>query len=121
MASCASFEIIQKIADEWETLGRASSVEPNGGRAFLFGGGERSECMTKAVVPNDSLPNGLGIHVVASPNTPLLLGLDTIRQYGLVLEYHHNTFTATPSNDMFLRKYFSGHIGVRVLPDLEKY
>lgn len=91
VSSCSSCEIIQMIADNWGPLGRNTSVEPNGGRAFLFGGVERTSSSTKAVVPNDYLPDGLGINVVGSPNTPLLLGLDTIRNYGLVLDYFHDT------------------------------
>ena len=31
VSSCASFEIIQMIADEWEPLGRTSSGKSNGG------------------------------------------------------------------------------------------
>ena len=35
VSSCASLEIIQMIADEWEPLGRTSSVKSNGGKLFL--------------------------------------------------------------------------------------
>ena len=110
------------IADGWEPLGRTSSVEPNGGRSFLFGGGERSGSSTKAVVPNDCLTDGLGIHVVANPNTPLLLGLDTLREYWLVLDYHHDTVYSHVLERYIPSKVLSsGHIGIRVLPDPQVY
>ena len=122
VSSCASYEIIQMIADEWEPLGRTTSVEPNGGRRFVFGGGERTSSSRKAVAPNDYLPDGLGINVVGNPNTPLLLGLDTIRQYGLVLDYYHDT-----AYSHILERYIpsevlsSEHMAVRVLPDPQHY
>ena len=120
--SCASFEIIQMIADGWEPLGTASSVQPNGGRAFLFGGGERTQSNTKAVVPNDCLTNGLGIHVVANPNTPFLLGLDTLREYGSVLGYQHDTVYSHVLERYIPSKVLSsGHIGIRVLLDPQQY
>ena len=121
-SSCASFEIIQMIADEWEPLGRSSSVEDNGGRNFLFGGGERTTSRTKTWMPNDALPDGLGIHVVPCTSTSLFLGLDTIRQYGLVLDYYHNTVYSHILGRYVPSKVLSsGHIAVRMLPDPEVY
>ena len=120
--SCASFEIIQMITDGWEPLGRNSTVEPNGGKRFLFGGGDQPGRIMKAVVPNDSLTNGLGIHVVDNINNPLLLGCDTLREYGIVLDYHHDTvYSHTLERYIPSKVVFSGHIGIRVLPDLQQY
>ena len=74
------------------------------------------------MVPNDYLPDGLGINVVGNPNTLLLLGLDTIRKYGLVLDYYHDA-----AYSHILKRYIpsiilsSGHMAVRVLPDPQDY
>ena len=115
--SCASFEIVQMISDEWEPLGKTTTVEP-GNRNFIFGGGDRATSKIKAVVPNDGLTNGLGIHVADNINTPLPLGCDVLREYGLVLDYHHNTVY-----NHILERYIpckvlsSGHLGLRMIPD----
>ena len=97
-------------------------MEPNGGRRFLFGGGDRSSSVVKATVPNDSLTNGLGIHVVDNVDTPLLLGCDTLREYGLVLDYHHDTVYSHVLERYIPSKVLSsGHIGIRILPDPQAY
>ena len=105
------------ISDAWEPVGRSTTVDANGGRNFLFGGGDRSTSKVKAVVPNDGLTNGLGIHVVDNVNTPLLLGCDVRREYGIVSDYHHNTVYSHVLERYIPSKVLSsGHIGIRMLP-----
>jgi hypothetical protein len=121
-ASCASFEIIQYIADEWEPLGQTPILEDNGGRRFLFAGGESTPSKTLAWMPHQTFPDGIGIHVVPCTETPLLIGLDMIRYYGLVLDYHNDTVYSHG-----LHRYVpsavlpSGHLAVYMLPSDEDY
>ena len=119
-ASCASFEIIRFIDDEWQPLGRSADVEDNGGRAFLFAGGERTSSKTQAWMPNHAFPDGLGIHVVCCTDTPLLVGLDMIRRYGLVLDYFHDTVYSHHLGRIIPSKVLSsGHLAVSMLPNEE--
>ena len=72
-------------------VGRTPEVENNGGRDFLFAGGERASSKTLAWMHNQAFSEGIGIHVVPCTENPLLVGLDMIRFYGLVLDYYHDT------------------------------
>ena len=85
-------------------------MEP-GGRNFLCGGGDRAMSKIKAVVP-----------VVDNVNTPLHLGRDVLREYGLVLDYHHNIVYRYVLERYIPSKVFSsGHIGIRMLPDPQQH
>ena len=35
-------------------------------------------------------PQGISVNVVSNESTPFLIGLDVIREYGLVIDYHYN-------------------------------
>ena len=90
-SSCGSFELIQLIADAWEPLERYPALEDNGGKNILFAGGEGSSSKVLAWMPNELFEDGIAINVVPCTSTPILIGLDVLRYYGLVLDYAHNT------------------------------
>ena len=87
---------------------------------FTFAGGESADANTVVTVPHPSFDDGLVVNVVANDSTPILLGLDNIRRYGLVLDYHHNTVYSH-----VLKRWIpcvvlpTGHLGSR-LYDLER-
>ena len=51
-SSCASYEIVQSIADSWEPLEQYPECEAKD-KSFVFGGGEQSQSKTRAWLPND--------------------------------------------------------------------
>ena len=73
-------------------------------------------------MPNRTFSDGLGIHVAPCVDTPLLVGLDMIRCYGLVLDYHHDTVYCHRLKRIIRLKVLpSGHLAVFMLPGEEDY
>ena len=116
-STCASFEVVQLIADSWEPLHEYPEVESCRPREFTFAGGEQSSSKTRVWMPNDNLDEGIGIHVVPCTSTPLLLGTDMLRYYGLVLDYAHNTaYSYRLKRDIPVVILKSGHLAIRMTP-----
>ena len=57
---------------------------------FTFAGGETEAPSTKIWVPHAEFPQGISVNVVPNESTPFLTGLDVLREYGVVIDYHHN-------------------------------
>ena len=73
-------------------------------------------------MPSQTFSDGLGVHVVPCVDTPLLVGLDMIRFYGLVLHYHHDTVDSHRLKRIIPSKVLpSGHLAVFMLPGKEDY
>ena len=114
--TCGSYDLIRAISDEWEAIGKETTVEVNG-KHFLFGGGEVTASKVKAWVPHDVFVEGLGVHVVPTTATPVLIGTDMLRRYGLVLDYHNDTVFRHPLQCMLpAERLPSGHLAVQLLP-----
>ena len=120
-ASCASFELIQLIADAWEPLERFPTLE-NSNKKFLFAGGEGSSSKVLAWMPNEIFKDGIAINVVPCTETPILIGLDMLRYYGLVLDYAHNTVHSHRlKRGIPCTVLKSGHLGLSVMPGADNY
>ena len=79
-SSVGSFELIQLIADAWGPLGRRPVLQDNGGKAFLFAGGEGTPSKVTAWMPNEVFKEeGVAVNVVPCTATPILIGLDMMR------------------------------------------
>ena len=86
---------------------------------FNFAGGESSQSRAKmwCEMSEDFKP---GIHTVRCESTPILLGLDVLRQYGIVLDYYNDTVYSH-----VLGKYLntvilsSGHLGLDLTGSVE--
>ena len=77
---------------------------------------------TRAWMPNQTFSDRLGIHVVPCVDTPLLVGLDMIRLYGLALDCHHDTVCSHRPKRIIPSKVLpSGHLAVFMLPGKEDY
>ena len=88
----------------------------------MFAGGERTSSKTRAWMPNHAFPDGLGIHVVPCTDTPVLVGLDMRRRYGLVLDYYNDTVHSHHLGRMVPSKVLSsGHLAVHMLPNQHDY
>jgi len=117
-STVASFELIQLIADAWEPLDRYPDLEDNGGKAFLFAGGEQSSSKVRAWMPNELFEDGIAVNVVPCTSTPILIGLDMLRYYGLVLDYAHDTvYSHRLKRSIPCTVLKSGHLGLSMMPE----
>ena len=61
--------------------------------------------------------DGLGVHTVPTTATPVLIGTDILRYYGLVLDYHNDTVYSHRLQCMLpAERLPSGHLAVQLLP-----
>ena len=89
-STCASVEVVQLIADAWEPLERYPDLEPCD-KNFIFAGEEQAHSKTRAWMPNEIFTDGIAVSTVECSSTPLLIGADMLRYYGLVLDYGYDT------------------------------
>ena len=117
-----SFELVQLIADEWEPLERFPTLEDNGGKDFMFAGGEASPSKVWAWMPNEIFADEIAVNVVPCTSTPILIGLDMLRHYGLVLDYAHDTvYSHLLKRGIPSTVLKSGHLAISMLPEPGKY
>ena len=69
-------------------------------------------------MPNELFEDGMAGNVVPCISTPILIGLDMLRYYGLVLDYAHDTVYSHRLKRVVLK---SGHLGISMLPVDGKY
>ena len=117
-STCASYEIVELIADTWEPLDQHSTLEITRPTIYTFAGGEKSTSKTRVWVPNEVFEEGIAINVVPCTDTPLLIGTDMLRYYGLVLDYAHNTvYSHRLKQNIPCVVLKSGHLAIKMLPD----
>ena len=62
-------------------------------------------------------PQGISVNVVSNESSPFLIGLDVLREYGLVIDYHCNRVYSH-----ILKRYLpcaslpTGHLALELLP-----
>ena len=84
---------------------------------FTFPGGETEAASTKICIPHAEFPQGISVNVVSNESTPFLIGLDVLREYGLVIDYHYNRV-----RKHILKRYLpcailpTGHLALAMLP-----
>ena len=84
---------------------------------FFFGGGEVAESKVKAWLPHDGFVDGLGVNTVPTTATPVLIGTDMLRYYGLVLDYHNDTAYSHRMQCMLpAQRLPGGHLAIQLLP-----
>ena len=81
----SGFMSVHQVADECEdTTIETTDV------GFTFAGGESEAASTNICIPHAEFPQRISVNVVSNESTPFLIGLDVLREYGLVIDYHHN-------------------------------
>ena len=81
----SGFMRVQPVADRYEdTTIETTDV------GFTFAGGETEAASTKICIPHAEFSQGVSVNVVSNESTPFLIGLDVLREYGLVIDYHCN-------------------------------
>ena len=79
----SGFMRVQPVADRYEdTTIETTDV------GFTFAGGETEAASTKICIPHAEFSQGVSVNVVSNEPTPFLIGLDVLREYGLVIDYH---------------------------------
>ena len=84
---------------------------------FTFAGGETEAANTKICLPHAEFPQEISVNVVWNESTPFLIGLDVLREYGLVIGYHSNRVYSH-----ILKRYLpcailpTGHLALEMLP-----
>ena len=73
---------VQPVADRYE----GTTIETTDVR-FTFVGGETKAASTKICIPHVEFTQGISVIVVSNESTPFLIGLDVLREYGLVIDY----------------------------------
>ena len=93
----SGFISVQPVAERYE----GTTIETTD-VGFTFVGGETEAANTKICIPHAEFLQGISVSVLSNESTPFLVGLDILREYGLVIDNHYN------------RVY--GHILKRYLP-----
>ena len=106
------FMSIQPVADQYEdTTIETTDV------GFTCAGGETEAASTKICIPHAEFPQGISVNVVSNESTPFLIGLDVLREYGLVIDYHYNRVYSH-----ILKRYLpcailpTGHLALEMMP-----
>ena len=107
----SGFMSVQPVADRFE----GTTIETTG-VGFTFAGGETEAASTKICIRAE-LPQGISVSVVSNESLPFLVGLDVLREYGLVIDNHHNRVYSH-----ILKRYLpcailpTGHLAWEMLP-----
>ena len=108
----SGFRSVQPVADRYEdTTIETTDV------GFTFAGGETEAANTKICILHAELPQVISVNVVSNESTPFLMGLDVLREYGLVIDYHYNRVYSH-----ILKRYLpcailpTGHLALEMLP-----
>ena len=108
----SGFMSVQPVADRYE----GTTIETTD-VGFTFAGGETEAANTKICIPHAEFPQGISVNVVSNESTPFLIGLDVLREYGLVIDYHYNRVYSH-----ILKRYLpcailpTGHLALEMLP-----
>ena len=106
------FMSVQPVADRYEdtTIGTTDV-------GFTFAGGETEAASTNICIPHAEFPQGISVNVVSNESAPFLIGLDVLREYGSVIDYHYNRVYSH-----ILKRYLrcailpTGHLALDMLP-----
>ena len=111
----------QVLLKSFSPLGRYPDVKPQD-KSFVFGGGEKDFSKTCVWLPNEMFPDGIAVNVLHKTETPLLIGTDMLRYYGMVLDYAHDTvYSHRLKRDIPCIVLPSGHIAISMIPEEGKY
>ena len=109
------------IADAWERLERYPECEGKE-KSFVFGGGEQSHSKTRAWLPNELFADEIAVNVLPCTSTPLLIGTDMLRYYGMVSDYGHDTvYSHRLKRKVPCTVLKSGHLAISMTPGESSY
>ena len=117
--SAGAADLLQPVFDACEARYGQVPLDPAKVR-FTFAGGEQSHAESVLQLPMSSLKGqALTVHPVPNPYTPILLGLDNLRKFGMVLDFAEDTaYSKTLGSYLPTVRLPGGHLGLR-LPGAE--
>ena len=108
----SGFMSVQPVADRYE----GTTIETTD-IGFTLAGGETEAANTKICIPHAEFPQRISVSVVSNESTPFLIGLDVLREYGLVIDYHYNRVHSHILKRYLLRAILPpGHLALEMLP-----
>ena len=112
VGSCAQ---LQPLVDEALEQGYNVDMEARAMK-FTFAGGDQEHSATVVSLPVPDLDGErLEVQTVANEATPILLGVDTLRKLGLVIDYAHDrAYSYTLQKMIPVQCLPSGHLAVRL-------
>ena len=108
----SGFTSVQPVADQYE----GNTIETTD-VGFTFAGCETEAANTNICIPHAEFPQGILVNVVSNESTPFLIGLDVLREYGMVIDYHYNRVYSH-----VLKRYLpcailpTGHLSLKMMP-----
>ena len=110
-----SVEQVQKLVDATHADGRKVKMVQSAVQ-FTYAGGDRDSSSTAVEVPVPALDNEtVRIQTVSNRDTPLLLGADTLRRFGLVVDYAHNrVYSHRLQREIAVVILPSGHLAINL-------
>ena len=106
------FMSVQPVADQYE----GTTIETTD-VGFTFNGCKMEAASTRICIPQAEFPQGISVNVVSNESAPFLIGLDVLREYGLVIDYHYNRVY-----NHILKRYLpcailpTGHLALETMP-----
>ncbi|CAK0882620.1 unnamed protein product [Prorocentrum cordatum] len=96
-----------------EHLQHPMEVNPGAGLGFSFAGGDRADAPSKVSFQVHNLDNQtVEIYVLDRPS-PILLGVDMLKKFGLVIDYERNTvYSRRLKKEIPTRVLASGHLAL---------
>ena len=105
----AEFTIVQPVADQYEV----TTIETTD-VGFTF---ETEAASTNIQIAHSEFPKGIPANVVSNERTPFLIGLDVIREYGLVIDYHYNRVHSHNMKHHLPCAFLpTGHLALEMMP-----
>ena len=107
----SGFMSVQPVADRFEdTTIETTDV------GFTFAGCETEAASTKFCIPHAEFPQGFSVNGVSNESTPFLLGLDVLREYGLVIDYHDRVYSHILKRYLPCAILRTGNLALEMLP-----
>ena len=84
---------------------------------FTFAASETEAASTRICIPHAEFPQGISVNVVSNESTLFLIGLDVLREYGLVIDYHDNRVCSHILKRCLLCAILpTGHLALEMMP-----
>ena len=112
--SAGSAQLLQPVFDEAMEVFDGNVGLKESLVRFTFAGGEQSEAQSCLDLPLSVLSGeSLSLHPVPNPHTPILLGLDNLRAFGMVLDFDKDSaFSKKLGRFLPTVRLNGGHLGL---------
>jgi hypothetical protein len=119
--SVGGVDQLEAIQDALLETGKDVTVDSQAQLGFSFAGGDRADAPARVALQVDSLDkNPVSIYVLDRPS-PILLGIDMLKRYGLVIDYQNDTvYSRVLGRELETKVLASGHLVLNLMPGLSE-